>query len=98
MVIHFRRFDNTLVNFYQKKYNEILSSIYKSETLKASQEIEVKYQTEKKEREILLQKAKLAEKNTIIISIISLLLFRTVTFILLVFSISAEETTNYSCT
>ncbi len=62
------------LNFYQKKYNEILSSIYKSETLKASQEIEVKYQTEKKEREILLQKAKLAEKNTIIISIISLLL------------------------
>ena len=41
------------LNFYQKKYNEILSSIYKSETLKASQEIEVKYQTEKKERQLL---------------------------------------------
>ncbi|MGV7104930.1 tetratricopeptide repeat-containing sensor histidine kinase [Flavobacterium sp. U410] len=62
------------LNFYHKKYVEILSTIYKDETLKASQEIEVKYQTEKKEREILVQKAKIAEKNTIIISVISLLL------------------------
>lgn len=62
------------LSYYHKKYLEVLNTIYKDETLKASQEIEVKYQTEKKEREILLQKAKIAEKNTIIISVVSLLL------------------------
>lgn len=62
------------LNYYYNKYTNILNIIYRDETLKASQEIEVKYQTEKKEREILLQKAKIAEKNTIIISVVSLLL------------------------
>ncbi|MDK2772409.1 MAG: sensor histidine kinase [Flavobacterium sp.] len=59
---------------YYKEYIKVYDSILNRNNLNVLHETEVKYQTEKKEREILLQKAKIAEKNTIIISVISLLL------------------------
>lgn len=51
------------VNYYNNKFTTIQDYIYEKQTLKSSQEIDVKYQTEKKEKEILLQRAQLAEKN-----------------------------------
>ncbi|SHJ39126.1 tetratricopeptide repeat-containing sensor histidine kinase [Flavobacterium haoranii] len=59
---------------YYKEYIKVNDSILNRNNLNVLHETEVKYQTEKKEREILVQKAKIAEKNTIIISVISLLL------------------------
>lgn len=57
------------LNYYSHKYNNILSSIYHEEALKNTEELEVKYETEKKEKEILINRAKLAEKNVFLILI-----------------------------
>ena len=62
------------VNFYNKKYVQVLQVLHQENTLKSSQEIEVRYQTEKKEKEILEQRAKLAEQKLYIIIFLSLLL------------------------
>lgn len=63
------------VEFYNNKYHAVLDEMHKESTLKSSQEIEVKYQTEKKEKEILLQRAKLAEQQLYMIVFVALFLF-----------------------
>ncbi|MEZ4978633.1 MAG: tetratricopeptide repeat protein, partial [Chitinophagales bacterium] len=64
------------VRYYSNKFKTILEELLHVNTLKISDEIEVKYQTEKKEKEILLQRAKLAEQR------IYLLLFVALSFII----------------
>ncbi|MBD3723949.1 MAG: tetratricopeptide repeat protein [Flavobacteriaceae bacterium] len=61
------------LNFY-KKHIQYKDSIANIELRIKQVELDTQFGTEEKEREILLQKAKIAEKNTIIISVISLLL------------------------
>ena len=51
------------VAYYSQMYTNLNNEILHATTLKNSQEIEVKYETEKKEKEILLQRAKLAEQK-----------------------------------
>lgn len=79
------------LNYYSNKYNDILASIYHEETLKGTQELEVKYETEKKEKEILLGRAKLAEKNVFLVVIAAALLL---TFLLAYFIIYRHKQKN----
>ncbi|NJX16789.1 tetratricopeptide repeat-containing sensor histidine kinase [Tamlana crocina] len=51
------------LNFYSKQYKQTLNTNLSESNLKYSQEIEAKYETEKKENEILEQKATIAENN-----------------------------------
>lgn len=67
------------LNFYSKQYKLALNSNLSESNLKYSQEIEAKYETEKKENEILAQKATIAEnklninrKNTQLIGLVVL--------------------------
>jgi signal transduction histidine kinase len=57
-----------------QKFNLINEEFASETNLKYAQEIEVKYQTEKKEKEILKQRTKLAEQKNYIIIAISLVL------------------------
>lgn len=66
-------------NQYYKTYNSISDSIRQESNLQQLHEVETKYQTEKKEREILVQRAQLAEsqlkierKNLLIFGVIAL--------------------------
>ncbi|SMC70067.1 tetratricopeptide repeat protein [Moheibacter sediminis] len=66
-------------NQYYKKYNSISDSIRQENNLEQLHDVETKYQTEKKERQILVQRAQIAEnqlkierKNLLILAIISL--------------------------
>ncbi len=61
------------LNFYQRKYDEILGQIYGEQILRNSQEIEAKYQTKKKELELararnrnLLNRVRIEQKNKLI--------------------------------
>jgi len=49
--------------FYSKKYAQLQEEIVGEEALKITNELEEKYETEKKENEILKQRAQLAEKD-----------------------------------
>ena len=67
------------LNYFYQKYTEVSNAFYKGETLKASQEIEVKYQTEKKEKllaeakvELLAKEAKIKKRTTFLISALAL--------------------------
>lgn len=62
------------VSYYSKLYTRTTDELFAATTLKNSEEIEVKYQTEKKEKEILLQRAKLAEHQLYIFIVIGLLI------------------------
>lgn len=61
--------------YYNKKYNQLFSQIENDNLNKTAQELETIYQTEKKEKEILEQKAKIAEQKAYIIIFISVILF-----------------------
>ncbi len=68
-------------NQYYKTYNTVSDSIRRENNLLQLHEVETKYQTEKKEKEILVQRAQLAEKqlkierkNQLIIGVIGLAL------------------------
>lgn len=60
------------LSYYSNKFKKVLEDLLQINTLKSSEEIEVKYQTEKKEKEILLQRAKLAEQKIYIILFLAL--------------------------
>lgn len=62
------------VNYYSKKYTELANLLNLESTLKTSEEIDVKYQTAKKEKEILLQRAQLAEQRFYILLFVALFL------------------------
>ncbi|WP_396601983.1 tetratricopeptide repeat protein [Algibacter sp. R77976] len=51
------------LNFYSQKYNQTLRKNISEANLKFSQEIEVKYETEKKEKEILKQRSEIIENK-----------------------------------
>lgn len=61
--------------YYNKKYNALFAQIENQNLNKTAQELETIYQTEKKEKEILVQKAKIAEQRTYIIISIATALF-----------------------
>ncbi|MEZ4917287.1 MAG: sensor histidine kinase [Chitinophagales bacterium] len=61
--------------YYNKKYNALFAQIENQNLNKTAQELETIYQTEKKEKEILVQKAKIAEQKAYIIISISVVLF-----------------------
>lgn len=51
------------VSRYLELFNEHQAEILNAEVIKTSSELEAKYQSEKKEKEILLQRAEIAERN-----------------------------------
>lgn len=70
------------LNYYTTLYSETLQSIYNEEQLKRSQEIEAKYQTERKELELtkaknknLIHESEIRQKNSIILGSTLLLVF-----------------------
>lgn len=67
------------LNYFYKKYTDALNLFHKDETLKASQEIEVKYQTEKKEKllaeakvDLLAKENKIKRRTTFLVSALAL--------------------------
>ena len=67
------------LNYFYKKYTDVLNTFHKDETLKASQEIEVKYQTEKKEKllaeakvDLLAKENKIKRRTTFLVSALAL--------------------------
>lgn len=61
--------------FYYKAHTQIKEKIFNIESESKILTLEVEYETEKKEKEILTQRAKLAEKNVIIILFVCFVLF-----------------------
>lgn len=78
------------LHYYNTHYSELLQHIYGEEQLKRSQEIEAKYQTERKELELtkaknknLVNEAKIRQKNSIIIgSTLLLVLLGLISFLI----------------
>ena len=63
MLIYAYENNTDSLNFYSKQYKLSLNKNIGESNLKYSQEIEAKYETEKKEKEILVQRADIAEKE-----------------------------------
>lgn len=63
MLIHAFEKNIDSLNFYSKVYKQTLNTNIGETNLKYSQEIEAKYETEKKEKEIIIQRAALAENK-----------------------------------
>ena len=71
------------VNF-QSKYLELRDSIFKNDRIKAFTEIDIKYQTEKKEKLLLQKEAETKQKNTtiLVVSLLGLLIGLILLFII----------------
>ncbi|RDY59272.1 tetratricopeptide repeat-containing sensor histidine kinase [Flagellimonas nanhaiensis] len=63
---YFRLGNNSEARNQLKKYNQVKDSVFSNRTSKQLSELEVKYETEKKDKEILLQRANLAEQQLLI--------------------------------
>ena len=63
---HYMLNDYTTARKSKAKYIKLKDSIFSGENAKAIADLEVKYETEKKEKEILIQRAELAEQDLVI--------------------------------
>ena len=67
-------------DYYLRKFEEIIEITGKESVAKQTSELETKYQTAKKDNEILEQKSKIFKKNVTLLSLLGLLVAAGITF------------------